>query len=265
MFFCVLIEYHFMCGVDLHTDIVPPPAPAKVPFAPHFVAAFLQHVLPASKAGNVRATWANGRLMQRGTDIQSLIPHAPLSPAVLLVPILTLFSGSKSHFGPRSVQANGTPVAVAIAVVFNYNLNCGDIPMPTGIVLAPNTVVAGMTLGDVLGGIFAMAMDAAIQAALNYAAAGMPGSPLLQGVVGALLGSPLGFSFNANEKGGPVNFFGRLAGAASDSARGYGEQLGDAIDRGLTAHDLSAPVDPAATISRPFSFAALDNPLAEQF
>lgn len=265
MFFCVLIETHYMFGIDLHTDLIPPPAPAKVPFAPHLVEAHLQHLLPASTAATVRATRTSARLIQRGSDIQSMIIHAPLSPAILLYPVLTLFSGSKSYFGPRSVLANKKPVAVALWVVLSCNLNCGDIPTPTGLVLAPNTVVAGMTFGDYLGAVFAMAMDAAIQGALNYVASGMPGSPPLQGAVGALLGSPLGFSFNANETAGPVNFYGRLAAAASDSARGYGEQLGDAIDRGLTAHDLSAPVDPAATISRPFSFAALDNPLAEQF
>jgi hypothetical protein len=158
--------------------------------------------------------------MQRGTDIQNFIPHLPLSPACMLSPLITAFSGSKSHFGPASVLVEKKPVAVALIVVVNPNLNCGDIPLATGYVIAPNTVVTGLTLGDFLGGLFAMFVDTAIQTLMNKILPG-PGGAL----IGTLLGSPLGFSANANGKG-IVGVVGRAEQNLSDWARSWGESLG---------------------------------------
>src|ERR1700722_13883562 len=216
--FCVLIEFHPMVGVDLHKDLQPPPLPA-IPFAPHATAALLNWVVPASTANSVKALY--GRVMQRGTDIQNLIPHIPLTPAALLAGVLTGLSGSKSYFGPASVQADKKPIAAAVAVVVNYNLNCGDVPTPTGIVVAPNTVVTGMTVGDILGGVFAMLTDAAIQTAMNLLLGDL--GPWQAGIAGMLLGSPLGFSFNENGTG-LIGLVGRLAGDVSDFARSEGER-----------------------------------------
>ena len=227
MFFCVLIEFHPMVGVDFHKElaIIPPaPAPVPVPFAPHLTGATLNWVLPAATANTVRATWAHARIMQRGTDIQSFVPHIPLAPpAVLLAGVLTIFSGSKSYFGPASVQANGAPIAIAIQIIANLNLQCGDIPTPTGRVIAPNTVVAGMTWGDFWGGLFQMATEAALQAALNKALG--PFGDIGGNVVGLFIGTPLGFSFNSNGTG-PIGSVGRLAGQLGNLARSLGEDLG---------------------------------------
>jgi hypothetical protein len=247
--FCVLIEFHPMVGVDLHKDQPPPPAP-PVPFAPHATAALLNWVVPASTADTVKALY--GRVMQRGTDIQNLIPHIPLTPAALLAGVLTGLSGSKSDFGPASVKAGGKPIAAAVAVVVNFNLNCGDIPTPTGIVIAPNTVVTGMTLGDILGGVFAMVTEAAIQTAMNLLLGDL--GPWEAGIVGMFLGSPLGFSFNANGTGS-VGLVGRLASDVSDFARSEGERMGgdydqadadrDAVGQNLVKELKGNPLSPA--------------------
>jgi hypothetical protein len=226
MMFNVLIEWHPMIGLDLHNEVCVPPAP-PVPMAPHLTTATLNWIIPAAMTKKVFATFVHARVMQRGTDIQSFVPHIPLAPpAILLAPILTIFSGSKSHFGPRSVEVEGTPVAVGLLGAVNINLNCGEIPTPSGFVLAPNTVVAGMTLGDVIGGIFAMASDAAIQYAMNKILG--PLGPTWSGIAGALFGSPLGFSFNANGHGA-VGLVGRLLGLRSDLSRNIGETLGDTL------------------------------------
>ena len=162
--FCVLIEFHPMAGLDLHKD-----SAAAARAAGAVRAARDRGAAQLGRAGfdreQVKAL--HGRVMQRGTDIQNLIPHIPLTPAALLAGVLTGLSGSKSYFGPASVKADKKPIAAAVAVVVNYNLNCGDVPTPTGIVVAPDTVVTGMTVGDILGGVFAMLTEAAIQTAMN--------------------------------------------------------------------------------------------------
>jgi hypothetical protein len=113
---CVLIEWHPMIGVDLHTEAPLPPAPpTPVPMWPHFSAALLHHVMKPSMSANVQALGACA--MQRGTDIMSFIPHLPIPPApncMLLAPIMA-FSASKSYFGPAAVEVSGKPVAVALA------------------------------------------------------------------------------------------------------------------------------------------------------
>ena len=189
----------------------------------------LNWLIPASTAATTRATWTLGRVMKRGTDIQNGIVHIPLTPACLLAPVISAFSASKSHFGPARTKANGAPIAVAVAGLFNINLNCGDIPTPTGIVIAPNTVLARMTVGDIIGGLFAMLTDAVIQALMN-SAFGMLG-PCGSGLAQMLVGSPLGFSFNASGKGA-VGALGRQAGNISDWARGFGEKLGGDVAQG---------------------------------
>jgi hypothetical protein len=287
--FCVLIEYHPMLGVDFHFDLVPAVPPAPTPFEPHGVGALMNWILPASFAPTVLDIY--GRVMQRGTDIMNGIPHIPMGPGVLLSPMETAFSGSKSEFGPASVQAGGKPIAAAILVIYNLNLNCGTIPTPTGIVMPPNTVVCGMTWGDILGGIMAMAWDCATQTLMNILLA--PLGPLGSGIAGALLGSPLGFSFNANGHGA-VGAVGRGLGYMSDFVRGAGETLGGdanghadqqaALD--AAKNDFTTPVDPNNPLSgwnvfgkdgdvgrifqaplplRPFTSGAVQNPLAEHF
>ncbi len=164
--FNVLLSLHPMAGCDLH-DGIPPPGPVVVPKMPHFVIATMRWVLPLS-SHTVKTSGPFGMsLMQKGTDISNLIPHVS---ANYLLPLVIATSGSKSHFGSSTVKSEGTAVAAAIGIVFNLNLNCSGPtlpPMPTGIVIAPNSVVVGLTLGDILGGLFAMAADSALQFGLN--------------------------------------------------------------------------------------------------
>ena len=89
----------------------------------------------------------------------------------LMIEILT--SGSKSHFGPSyyhvtdQTGAAGNP-AVALLMSVNPNLNCGiPLPTPFGMVAALTTQALGMTWGDIVGGLYSMAMDFALQAILQ--------------------------------------------------------------------------------------------------
>lgn len=258
--FALLIEFHPMVGVDLHKNQPPPPAP-PVPAAPHAVAATLNWQIPAAMASTVRATFAEARIMQRGTDIQAMLPHIPLSPAALLTPAIIATSGSKSYFGPATVLANDAPIAVAVGGLVDISLNCGDVPTPTGNVVAPNTVIAGMTFGDVLGGVFAMAFDTAAQAAMNKVTGDLFQGPnelsnaFGSGLAGALLGSPLGFSFNSNGVG-VVGLVGRLLGQGGNVARSLGEAAGgDGAQAGQDASKAGEAIvdDVLRSIAAPIS------------
>lgn len=237
----VLITIHPMLGLDGHKEmgIVPPaPAPVPAPFYPHIVGATLRWLLRPALAETVQS-WGFSS-MQRGTDIQSGIPHVPvpLAPFNLLWALFTAFSGSKSHFGVATVLVEGKVVAVAVTVVINVNLNCGDIPTPTGFVIAPNTVIAQMTVADWLGGVFSMIFDCVVQALLNRILGGAGLNSWLEGFVGILIGTPLGFSANANGKG-IFGLGGRVFGALNDYVRGVGESLGGDSQTGQATRDAA--------------------------
>jgi hypothetical protein len=60
--------------------------------------------------------------MLRGTDIGPLIPH--IGCPSLLTPLDILLSSSASYFGPSSYMVAGAPVAAALIINVNLNLNC---------------------------------------------------------------------------------------------------------------------------------------------
>ncbi len=224
---CWLITNHWMYGVDFHRElgILPAcPAPVPFPFHPHFVAASLRWFLRPSMEETVLSS--GFPTMQRGTDIQNGIAHIPLplAPFNLLCLVITAFSGSKSHFGVASVMVKDKPVAVAVDVNLNINLNCGDIPTPTGIVLAPNTVVSQMTRADFLGGVASMLTDAIFQAVVSRMMGGFGVNSWAEGIILTLIGTPLGFSANAGGRG-LLGLGGRVFTVFSDYMRGVGESL----------------------------------------
>lgn len=238
---CVLITIHPMLGVDGHRElgIVPPaPLPVPAPFYPHFVVATLRWILRPAMAPTVQSVGFS--TMQRGTDIQSGIPHVPmpLAPFNLLWPVFTTFSGSKSHFGVATVMVEDKVIAVAVNNFINVNLNCGDIPTPTGFVIAPNTVVAEMTFADWLGGVFSMAFDCLVQALLSRIIGSWGIGSWKEGLIGIFIGTPIGFSLNANGEG-VVGLGGRVFSALNDYVRGWGESLGGDSATGQATRDAA--------------------------
>lgn len=184
--FNTLLSIHPMTGCDLH-DGIPPPGPVVVPKMPHFVVATLKWILPTSSPTTKTFGPFGMAFMQQGSDISNFIPH--VSPNYLL-PLVIATSGSKSSFGASTVKAEGTPLAAAICVVFNLNLNCSGAslpPMPTGIVIAPNSVVVGLTLGDIVGGVFSMAADSALQYGLNRIFASAKATKLFNALQGPII------------------------------------------------------------------------------
>lgn len=278
----VLKRYpHTMVGVDFHLDIMPAVPPVPNPVHCHLVAHVLQGWWTATWADNVQAEKVE--IIQMGSDIANGIPHIPMPPSHFLLALLyTAASGSKSHFGPASVQTAKGPIGAALLVVVNPNLNCGS-PCPTmsGFVIAPNTVMAGMTFGDILGGIFAIYVDMILATILNVATAKM--SPLGGALTQFLLGSPLGkssadllvwvFGDNAattvltHLPGLPFGWVGKWGGKLSDGARWVGQGIGDGIQSGaqrVFGSDGAAAASAAPSLaSQPVSTSAAPNPASD--
>lgn len=302
---CVLIKWHPMVGVDFHLDAMPTPVgPAPSPWHPHLTA----HVLYGWTLGNIapNVTTMGIPIIHMGSDIANGIPHIPLPPTHFLLALLwTAFSGSKSHFGPSAVQTKTGPIGAALLIVYNLNLNCGSgWPTPTGVVLAPNTVVTHMTLGDILGGLFSMAVDAVLSKLLSFgigkATGGMTqgfGSELAGALIGFMVGSPLGKSsldvlkaVTPESWSGTLNnlsfipgfpgWYGTWSATASDGGRWVGAKLGDAISGGETRTErlwgrdgAFASEGAAAAVSQPADTSSVsspaqgiaDNPGVEEF
>jgi hypothetical protein len=119
------------------------------------------------------------------------IPHLPLppAPANLLAPIISIASGSKSHFGAHNTKLENGPVAFACLFYVNLNLNCAGAvmpPLPSGFVLALFQVtMVNVTLGDIIAGALHLVVDLFIQFALNRGL-GKLGEYLGNRVAGAL-------------------------------------------------------------------------------
>jgi hypothetical protein len=168
----VLNPLHLMIGCDFHKAISPSVPPIIVPFALHNVFQILNGLNTCVATVPKVLAW-NFMTMNRGTDIGMGISHIPTVPNILL-PIMFFGSGSISEFGAFTVLSGGAPIATACIpsppfspLGININLNCGDVPTPTGFVFAPNTVLAGMKIGDYFGSLSVMCFDIVAVAALN--------------------------------------------------------------------------------------------------
>jgi hypothetical protein len=162
----VLKHWHPMLGRDMHIPWPPGspiPAPAPVPY--FTISTMFGTGVTASYAPSHLSQGA-GMSMTITTDIGPAIPH--IGPPSTTLPLVMLFSSSKSYFGPAATQAEGKPIAVALLIQVNPNLNCSEpVPLPVGTVVALNTHYVGMTMADILGGLGEALSDFIIQAVLQ--------------------------------------------------------------------------------------------------
>lgn len=165
----VLKHWHPMVGVDYHIPWPPgspSPAPSPAPYQTGFI---LLGLAPTVFSKPIFSHMTDGFAitLEKGTDIGSLIPHVGVPS--LTLPVEMLVSASKSHFGASRYQAENKIMGCALLVSVNPNLNCGiPWPTPTGFVVAITTHIVEMSLGDVLAGLAAMAVDMLMQRALNF-------------------------------------------------------------------------------------------------
>lgn len=186
MIACNILKYFDpMIGVEPHNTIVPP-SPAPFP-SPYFHPSFLGHGIIASKSkySGSPETMAKGPVttlgiqpMLQATDCGYMDVHLGILANVLL-PITISFSSSKSMFVSGTTQINGSNVATAALVFMNLNLNCAfPVSLPTGMVVAVNTVQAGMSIGDYVAGVVSAVVQMAIDFAVGKALAGVSNLPL---------------------------------------------------------------------------------------
>jgi hypothetical protein len=240
--FAVLKNWHPMIGRDMHfpwPPMSPAPAPAPVPYftsAPMFgytagtttQAYFLTHL-----------TEVGGLTMARMTDIGPMIPH--VGPPSITMVIEFLLSWSKSYFGVSTYQGidnRGMPNCVAVALLgfANLNVNCIVPPLSIGTVVAPNTHVAMMSLGDFFGGVLTAGMEMVLQLATGKIA-GL-GGKLAKSVAGRL-----GFRYFASKA------------AAKAFLRAAGNTKGNVINDAARA--LVARSRPGARLFEPIGTAVL--------
>jgi hypothetical protein len=286
--FNILRQYHPMAGVDFHDEVTATLPPLPVPLVPHVVGHVLQGwgLTPTALMTSDKTKALGTKIMQRNTDIGNGIIHVPIPPyppCALLILIIP-FSGSKSYWGASTVLVEGKPVAAAILVVVNLNLNCGDpTAQPFNVVITWGNVVCGMTLGDIIGGAVAMLVDMAITGAFYAMGQGISGrigskianeffkglvSGLLSQIVQQLTGSPLGYTWGpgqglSSDWGSIGNLgptIGGLVGRAIDGARG-GQPPGQTP--AVTPGVLSTPVRLPAGTPLPTSIA--NDPGVEEF
>jgi hypothetical protein len=161
----VLRAWHVMLGRDMHIPWPPgSPSPAPSP-VPYMTTAPMVGMVPMLTSKLTATAFADSMcsMMVRGTDIGPLIPH--VGPPSTTLPIDMLTSGSKSYFGVTKWKVKDQTgaagcVAVGVLGLTNLNLNCGSpAPTPFGLVIAPTTHLATLTLGDLVSGLYMMAWD----------------------------------------------------------------------------------------------------------
>jgi hypothetical protein len=178
VFFNVLKDIHLMVSIpyiEMHNAVYPPPLPPTPPYLPHLSIAPLcvppWGGLTGKPNGDILADVS--RTLSQGTDIGPLIPHIhiPMAPPNVLLAVIFLTSGSKSHFGAsRHVLPKG-PTAFAVMHYASLNLNCAGYtwpPLPSGLVASAwATNVTGVSVGDFVAGFAHMIFDALVQFGLN--------------------------------------------------------------------------------------------------
>jgi hypothetical protein len=256
-FHLLLLKWHPMIGCDIHLELTATWPPVPAPNTPHLVAQRLAGFGGATMTDDdVLAN--NWNIIQRDSDIQYGIPHIPIPPypPCALALLWTGLSGSKSYFGPRSVVSSKGPIAAALLVYVNPQLNCDDpLPLPTGIAITWSTVVCGMTWGDIIGGFLSMAFDMLISWLLNKLGERLAAKLLPKGlakwvakalettintILQQITGSPVGYTWSlpGHGLGDPYN--------PGNWGPMLGHPLGEWIGR-ATGLDSPAPAPPAPT------------------
>ena len=159
----LLLPIHPCISVDLHHNLPPPPAPPVPLYLPYFWLQILGGLPFFNKVKMAKKTYAwHFPALQKDTDIGGMLVHVG-NPINLKLPLIIYKSSSKSHFGASTVKIENEIVATSSLIFVNHNMNCGNpCNLPTGIVVAPNTVMAGMTIGDYISGTLTIVIDASI-------------------------------------------------------------------------------------------------------
>jgi hypothetical protein len=159
----VLNATHVVVGLDFHNSIPPPPPAGPEPM-PHIVVTVLGAASPSTAKMSTKVmAGPGGAALGRQHDVGPGIYHVAVNA---LLPIVWAGAGNKAEFGVSSVVTDQGRLAVAVVpmVGINAQLDCANpCPTPTSVAIAStNTVLAGFTLGDFVGGVAAGVSDTLI-------------------------------------------------------------------------------------------------------
>jgi hypothetical protein len=159
---------HTYIGMGTHMALYPP---LVVPaLTPHVAMDTLLGLTLGAKYTTTVIGPFGFQFIQQGNDSGQIVPHIAIPPPSVLVPVVIAFGSSKPMFAASTVKMQGTPVAAGV-IPFNFvsiNQACNDpCNYPGDMVISPNTVLVGLTLGDFLGGLLSIAVDCAISAIAN--------------------------------------------------------------------------------------------------
>jgi hypothetical protein len=171
---------HFFVGYGQHSTLLPgaPPVPG---FTPH-LSAFTLLGLTINAKYSPRVLGMGGiPLCGRGNDSGFFVPHLDLGGTSALLPVVIPLGSSKIMFGSSKTKAlmddNSTKDVGCCLIPYNivwFNQACNDpLNFPSDAVISPNTVMVGMTVGDVVGGFADIAFDAALSFLLSTAGGGI--------------------------------------------------------------------------------------------
>lgn len=247
---------HTFVGIGTHTAVNPP---SVVPvITPHVSMDTLLGLTIKAKYSKTVIGPFGFQFIGQENDSGFVVPHIGIPPNNVLIPLIIGFGGSKPMFSASTVKIDvdgaGTPVACDL-IPYNFvgiNQACNDpCNYPSDIVICPNSVFVGMTLGDLLSGLALTLVDVAVSWAASKAG-GWIGEHLAKAVVSVLMrqaareiARELGESSakeilrdvveNVAER--PIvqaaaTLVEKLFGVGVDQVQGYGES-GQDIDRGI--------------------------------
>lgn len=281
-------------GFDLHKQI-PPPPPVGPVLAPHVVVAVMMMAHPSGTKASTTVKAGGGYAIGRQHDLSMGLYHFA---ANLMLPIVWAGAANKAEFGSASVSIDvaGQATRLAVAVIpgagLNLQLDCNEpCAMPTSICVASlNTVYAGFSLADFIGGLLAMVSDIIItyivgeiadvitgalgdlaiaglgevlallgpEALLVGAVAEIVAGPVIHEAVkmgiGWLIGTPLGYSYT-----GAVPGTGGRAHFGPGST--YGGQFNDYINDSISPAPTTAPAGGSGPPTPGSSSGPADEPL----
>ena len=167
------LHMHTFIGIGTHKALIPP---SVVPvILPHIsMDTLLGLTIKAKYSKTVIGPLFNS-MIGKENDSGMIVPHISIPPTNALLPIIILFGSSKVMFTASTVVMDvagaSTPLAAACFpfVPLSLNQQCNDpCNYPCDLVISPNTVVVGLTAGDILAGIAGIVIDVGVSALANY-------------------------------------------------------------------------------------------------
>ena len=218
---------HGYIGIGSHKALFPP---SVVPaMAPHIaVDTLLGLTLKAKYSKTVFGPFGI-QFIGKGNNSGYVVPHFSIPPPNVLLVAIIPFGGSKPMFSASTVNIDvdgtATPMACACFPVVPLSLNqaCNDpCNYPSDIVISPNNVMVGMTLGDILAGLIGTAVDCVISGVASYIG-GKVGGRLVRAIAGPIA------SRMAREAIGEVTEM-------------FGREIGESMGRDMVENMLERPL-----------------------